>query len=143
MSIPNKASGISSHNSLLTLAEVATFASVSNEDSIENRIKSPSQTYKNNQCVKPKEICAEIKSTKNSSCLKLFKNQSDEIVVKRKKKFPETIMDILSSHEDTITWLPRGNAFVIIDKEKLINNVLPLYFKHIQYRSFVTRLFRW
>merc|ERR1711997_599290 len=63
--------------------------------------------------------------------------------VKTKKKFPETIMDILSSHEDTITWLPKGNAFVIIDKEKLINNVLPLYFKHIQYRSFVTRLFRW
>jgi len=164
---------VRSYSSLDALAEVATHTNYMAEDVTEKMINSPFQptriisTHLNNipysnkclknvikksntacydQKMKSEEVHSDNKNSNNSTSCSTFCNDSYiEINDKRKKSFPETLMDILSSKDigDMITWLPRGNAFVILDKANLTKHVLPLYFKQIQYRSFVTRLYRW
>jgi Heat shock transcription factor len=54
-------------------------------------------------------------------------------------------MSILDSHEhqDIISWLPHGRGFIIRDKKRLADLVLPKYFKESKYTSFTRRLNRW
>jgi len=61
------------------------------------------------------------------------------------KIFPQRLMEILSepSNNDAITWLPHGKAFIIINHEKLLNTVLPKYFRKTKYTSFTRKLNRW
>lgn len=60
-------------------------------------------------------------------------------------KFPLKLMSILDSHEhqDIISWLPHGRGFIIRDKKRLADLVLPKYFKESKYTSFTRRLNRW
>ena len=46
-------------------------------------------------------------------------------------------------HPDIISWLPHGRGFVIRDKRRLADIVLPKYFKESKYTSFTRRLNRW
>ena len=46
-------------------------------------------------------------------------------------------------HPDIIGWLPHGRGFVIRDKRRLADIVLPKYFKESKYTSFSRRLNRW
>jgi hypothetical protein len=46
-------------------------------------------------------------------------------------------------HPDIISWLPHGRGFVIRDKKRLSDIVLPKYFKESKYTSFTRRLNRW
>lgn len=54
-------------------------------------------------------------------------------------------MSILDSneHADIISWLPHGRGFIIRDKRRLADEVLPKYFKESKYTSFTRRLNRW
>lgn len=54
-------------------------------------------------------------------------------------------MSILDSNEhgDIISWLPHGRGFIIRDKRRLADEVLPKYFKESKYTSFTRRLNRW
>jgi len=54
-------------------------------------------------------------------------------------------MEILSNeaHSEVIAWLPHGQAFVIYQKQKFVNDVLPRYFKQTKYTSFTQKLNRW
>mmetsp|Transcript_15973 Transcript_15973/g.23816 ORF Transcript_15973/g.23816 Transcript_15973/m.23816 type:complete len:586 (-) Transcript_15973:156-1913(-) len=60
-------------------------------------------------------------------------------------KFPLKLMGILDTceHPDIIGWLPHGRGFVIRDKRRLADIVLPKYFKESKYTSFSRRLNRW
>lgn len=60
-------------------------------------------------------------------------------------KFPLKLMAILdrAEHPDIISWLPHGRGFVIRDKKRLADIVLPKYFKESKYTSFTRRLNRW
>jgi len=55
------------------------------------------------------------------------------------------LMEILSdeTHSEIITWLPHGKAFIIYQKKKFANEVLPRYFKQSKYTSFTRKLNRW
>ena len=54
-------------------------------------------------------------------------------------------MSILDTneHSDIISWLPHGRGFIIRDKRRLADEVLPKYFKESKYTSFTRRLNRW
>lgn len=60
-------------------------------------------------------------------------------------KFPLKLMSILDSneHNEIISWLPHGRGFIIRDKRRLADEVLPKYFKESKYTSFTRRLNRW
>lgn len=56
------------------------------------------------------------------------------------------LLHILSeeSNADAIQWLPHGLAFIILDRHKLITQVLPKYFDDtIKFTSFTRKLKRW
>lgn len=44
---------------------------------------------------------------------------------------------------DIISWLPTGDGFIIHDKKRFSEEVMPIYFKQSQYSSFVRRMSRW
>jgi len=62
-------------------------------------------------------------------------------------KFPEIVMQMISDEQNSslIRWTRDGKAFVITNRKKLAETLLPLYFKKqtIKYRSFTRRLNRW
>lgn len=57
-------------------------------------------------------------------------------------QFPESLFAMLSNPElsSIITWLPHGRSFIIVDKESLAENVLPMYFRHSHMSSFTRQL---
>jgi hypothetical protein len=54
-------------------------------------------------------------------------------------------MEILDDgkYNDIISWLPTGDGFIIHDKKRFSEEVMPIYFKQSQYSSFVRRMSRW
>jgi len=61
------------------------------------------------------------------------------------KIFPQRLMEVLSeeSNHDCINWLPHGRAFIIVNRLKFANTVLPKYFKKTKWTSFTRKLNRW
>jgi len=61
------------------------------------------------------------------------------------KIFPQRLMEVLSkeSNNDCINWLPHGRAFIIVNRLKFANKVLPKYFKKTKWTSFTRKLNRW
>lgn len=55
------------------------------------------------------------------------------------------LVAILNNEElsEIITWHPNGNGFTVLDKIRLVNEVLPMYFKEAKFSSFNRRLKRW
>lgn len=45
-----------------------------------------------------------------------------------------------ASHEAVIGWAPQGNSFVIRDIKKFEEHILPIYFKHSNFSSFVRQV---
>lgn len=54
-------------------------------------------------------------------------------------------MDILDDgrYNAIISWLPTGDGFIIHDKKRFSEEVMPVFFKQSQYSSFVRRMSRW
>jgi hypothetical protein len=54
-------------------------------------------------------------------------------------------MEILSNEEytDIIHWLHHGKGFVIANKKRFADEVLPKYFKKAKFTSFTRKLNRW
>ena len=55
-------------------------------------------------------------------------------------------MEILSQEKfsDIITWLPHGRGFVILQKKRFANEIMPKYFnKKSKFTSFTRKLNRW
>mmetsp|Transcript_11498 Transcript_11498/g.21502 ORF Transcript_11498/g.21502 Transcript_11498/m.21502 type:complete len:341 (+) Transcript_11498:177-1199(+) len=60
--------------------------------------------------------------------------------------FPMKLMDILSNekYQDILQWLPQGDGFIIHDKQRCADEVLPHHFGTVsKYSSFTRRLNRW
>lgn len=62
-----------------------------------------------------------------------------------KTAFPILLHEIVSDPEtdNCIHWLPCGTRFIIPDKQKFANEVLPKYYGHAKFTSFTRRLKRW
>lgn len=54
-------------------------------------------------------------------------------------------MTILSNphFSDIITWLPHGKGFILLQKRKFADEVMPLCFKQTKFSSFTRKLNRW
>lgn len=66
--------------------------------------------------------------------------------VDRDLSFPMKLMDILNKdiYEGIIEWLPQGDGFIIHDKQRCADEVLPVHFGAVsKYASFTRRLNRW
>lgn len=59
--------------------------------------------------------------------------------------FPQKLMKILDNDEitDIISWLPCGKVFVIRNRIKFTNEIMPRYFDQVKYTSFTRKLHRW
>lgn len=70
---------------------------------------------------------------------------SDSMEDDNAKIFPQKLMEILNevSNQNSIAWLPHGKAFLIINRQKFANEVLPKYFRKTKYTSFTRKLNRW
>lgn len=55
------------------------------------------------------------------------------------------LMEILDNEDisDIISWLPHGRGFVILDKHRFADEILPNYFKVAKFSSFNRRMNRW
>ncbi len=64
---------------------------------------------------------------------------------KVKQNFPQKLFGIISNPQfsDIITWLPGGDAWIILDKHRFTSQVLPAFFKQSQFASFLRKLSRW
>jgi hypothetical protein len=62
--------------------------------------------------------------------------------LQRQANFPEILFAILSNQhlEDIITWMPHGRSFTILDRNKFVQSVLPVYFKASRMASFAKQL---
>jgi len=59
--------------------------------------------------------------------------------------FPMKLFDIVSDEktDDIIKWLPGGKSFIIVDKKRFAQEVLPKHFQQSQFTSFTRKLSRW
>ena len=44
---------------------------------------------------------------------------------------------------DIISWLPHGRSFIVYDKKKFVESILPRFFKESKFTSFTRKLNRW
>jgi len=61
------------------------------------------------------------------------------------KTFPQKLMELLSYDDvrESITWMPKGDAIMIINEGLFEEKVLPRFFKKTKFSSFKGKLYRW
>jgi len=61
------------------------------------------------------------------------------------KTFPQKLMELLSYDDirDSITWMPKGDAFMIVKESSFVEKVLPRFFKKTKFSSFKGKIYRW
>mmetsp|Transcript_15654 Transcript_15654/g.24296 ORF Transcript_15654/g.24296 Transcript_15654/m.24296 type:complete len:403 (-) Transcript_15654:96-1304(-) len=64
---------------------------------------------------------------------------------KSARSFPATLLSIISNpeYDHIISWLPSGEAFGIHNRKDFESEILPKYFSHARFNSFVRKLNRW
>mmetsp|Transcript_41673 Transcript_41673/g.63090 ORF Transcript_41673/g.63090 Transcript_41673/m.63090 type:complete len:394 (-) Transcript_41673:185-1366(-) len=73
-------------------------------------------------------------------------NQNDSIERDgRDLPFPSKLHQIMSNPEfrDIITWLPHGRAWKMLNRKAFEEKVIPMYFRHCRYASFMRQVNGW
>ena len=65
--------------------------------------------------------------------------------IQYQQTFPFKLYEMLeyacdSEFADSLFWTPDGSVFVIDDKDVMMNNLAPMFFKQTKFRSFVSLL---
>lgn len=70
------------------------------------------------------------------------KEREQEIMPKNRPPFVEKVWSLVNdaSNHDYINWMPDGESFYIVDKEGFEREILPKYFKHCKFSSFIRQL---
>ncbi len=86
-------------------------------------------------------------NTKNSTAATINQKATDVIACMQHltKTFPQVLHEILSTpeYEAIIHWLPDGSSFIIVDRHRFAEEVLPKYFRKTSFHSFIRKLYRW
>ena len=84
------------------------------------------------------------------SMIKIVKNPENSVSKPRATKekdlpFPRKLHLILSSprSQDIITWLPNGRSWRVLDQKKFAEEVIPFYFRHRNFASFMRQVNGW
>jgi len=64
----------------------------------------------------------------------------DDLQSKNLNRFIAKLYRIINSDDPTVRWVPGGQKFLILDPKKFSQTVLPKYFKHSKFTSFVRQL---
>lgn len=75
-----------------------------------------------------------------------LKTQAKDIVTpKAPLKFPAKLYRILNTPEfnDIICWMPHGHSWRVLQQERFEKEVLPVFFRHGRYASFVRQVNGW
>ena len=59
--------------------------------------------------------------------------------------FPVKLHNILSipDYQHIITWLPHGRSWQVLQRDALVEKVIPLYFRHRNFSSFMRQVNGW
>lgn len=87
----------------------------------------------------------ESNNTKNSTTATINHKAADAIACNIIKTFPQVLHEILSTptYEAIIHWLPDGSSFIIADRHRFAEEVLPRYFRETFFHRFILKLNRW
>ena len=79
------------------------------------------------------------------SNLKSDENQIEFPINSARDNFPTKLYKILSKpdFEDVISWLPHGRSWRVLDQKRFETEVLPLYFRHRNFLSFMRQVNGW
>ena len=84
------------------------------------------------------------------SMIKIVKNPENSIskpcATKEKNlSFPRKLHLILSNlkFQDIVTWLPNGCSWRVLDQKKFVEEVIPCYFRHRNFASFMRQVNGW
>ena len=77
----------------------------------------------------------------SNSAIKMNEKQQQQ----QQQTFPFKLYEMLeyaraSGYSSSISWLADGTGFVIHDKDAMMNDITPMFFKHTKFRSFVSVL---
>jgi len=85
------------------------------------------------------QVCVSNASTENECFSTAAANRGTD--KNKLKKFLKALMDLLSQEDpEIVTWLPSGTAFIVRDRKKFVEMVLPRYFKQTKIGSFFRQL---
>jgi hypothetical protein len=85
-------------------------------------------------------------STLHDSSMLEGKHSSNKAVSNSQTFFPLKLHQIISdeSNSESISWLQSGKAFIIVDKKRFAEEILPRFFsQHCKFTSFTRKLARW
>ena len=88
-------------------------------------------------CDAEEASCNELDAASSDTATATNKNQA--------KTFPQVLQDILTApeYQSIAHWLPDGLSFIIADKQRFSDEILPKYFRQALFHSFVRKLNRW
>jgi hypothetical protein len=72
-------------------------------------------------------------------------NSAADALKNQAKSFPQVLHEILATpeYQPIVHWLPDGFSFVIVDKRRFSDVILPKYFREALFHSFIRKLNRW